>query len=1053
MAAEPFFLLDADTVQVSHYDARAIAELRSNARLWADPSTTWTEHDKKTSVGASSGASSYLVRLWCRTASGRSACVVIADPVSTMYRRLASTGRDAQFTLLATELENILQPKGLGALGARVCVVRRISTNGWTPDAADPRQPAQVPWMKMSVCSAALKASIHSSCLLACRRTSLTHLVCPYTGERNVEVHSEAMLESGLRPGRWFRLKASSASPALAPAVCCDMVVQVRVRDLEAVPLSDCPACGVPPIRVLSFDIECYSDTGDFPDADKVSNPIITIGLYSETLFGSDSEVRAVALCLEETSESPTGAYVTESFSSEADLLTSFGRHMRLSDADVVVGYNTSLFDWNYISRRVATLTRAGVLDKLAADEIFRMSRVRQMVTAPHDMPVTSSAMGDNPLHLPRMPGRFEIDLWFHLKRANSTDLPNLKLNTVAEYYLKDTKHDLPPAQIFSQYRDGGRDGRALVAAYCVQDTKLVLDLVKKLDVVQGVVQMAAVTQVTPQDINFRGQQIRVYTQILRKARDLGYVVEDTEAPKLDDQSSSYAGAHVVEPKVGHYTDPVLTLDFASLYPSIMRTWNLSFDTLVRPSDAPCPTDSCQIPNTGHTFVRASVRRGLLPLILDELLAERKKVREQMKSCTDPLQLSLLNGMQLTLKISANSCYGFTGSLRGLLVCREVAEATTGAGRDIINATSAALEQNWPGSEVVYGDTDSCFVRLPEASRSLSPQEIFDLGEAMASAVTRMFSERTTENSYIDLEMEKFFQPLVLYKKKRYAGLCFKDPRKPPAMTAAGIEMVRRDSAPALRRAQKEVLERLVVANDVDGAVLVAKNEVEKVLATPAGGPFADLAQSKTLRSKYSKEESMSHVRVAKLMEERQHGSAPRSGERLAFVVVASTCARVVDKVDDVQYAEENRLPPDWVHYVEMLTGPLLRLLEVPLQSLAPHKLAELLSFFDDAKRRAGGMVMAQCVARQGTRWLPGHMTKTGTQLRLTSLPGFEESPAGASFATAKKRRKAPASSASSGSGPLDLWLNQSGSNPSSSSTSPPSGSAAVGSSSGASSM
>lgn len=1050
------FLLDADTCQVSHSQAEYVSGLRKNARAWADTGVSWKEHDKRAPVR--NGPSSYVVRLWGRTRSGLSVCVVVANPVSTSYRRLCSRVHRSKLEALADVVRRNLEPDGLGPAGASVSVLWKHTTNGWESDPGDPDRPALVPWMQFKSSSASVKSAIHGACERAQRQSSsFADIFTPATGEKNVEVHNEVLLQANIRAGSWFVLPASAQARPCPGRVAADLVVQVLVSDLA--PASEVQAtASTPPVRVLSFDIECYSETGDFPEASQLENPIITIGLYAETFFVSAGAENAVvrALCLGETEASSD--YETESFPSEAKLLLAFGRHMRESDADVVVGYNTTLFDWSYITGRVETLKKAGMLTAADAAEIFRMSRVKDKVTAPQDSTVASSAMGDNPLHFARMPGRFEVDLWFHLKRANSTDLPNLKLNTVAEHYLKDAKHDLPPQQIFEAYRSQGAAGRAKIAAYCVQDTKLVLDLVKKLEVVQSVTQMAAVTLVTPHDINFRGQQIRVYSQILRKAHDLNYVVEDTgsaggargeeEDPGAAAAASGYVGAHVVDPKVGHYPDPILTLDFASLYPSIMRTWNLSFDTLLRCEQPPSRRrpPASEVPNTSHVFVKASVRRGLLPLILDELLAERKRVRSAMKTCSDPLQLSLMNGMQLALKISANSCYGFTGSTRGILLCREVAEATTGAGRHIIHQTSETLEARWPGASVVYGDTDSCFVRLPEAERSRSPVEVFAIGEEMAREVTGLFAE-STEKSYIELEMEKFFCPLVLYKKKRYAGLCYKDPAKPPSMSATGIEMVRRDSAPLLRRAQKEVLDQLVVEGDVDRAVAAAKDAIEAVLATKAGGPFADLAQSKTLRSKYANPNSMVHVRVASLMEQRQPGSAPRSGERVSYLVVASLCARIVDKVDSVEHAEENLLPPDWVHYVGMLVDPLLRLLDVPLQSLAPDKYSAILEYFVVAKRRAAALVHAHALARHGVQWLSGHKVKNGTQLRLDALPGFQPPPPSAAHplppVTKKRRRQETLPSSAlppseQRRGPLDFWLEtQIGSNPGSSSAAP----------------
>ena len=119
----------------------------------------------------------------------------------------------------------------------------------------------------------------------------------------------------------------------------------------------------------------------------------------------------------------------------------------------------------------------------------------------------------------------------------------------------------------------------------------------------------------------------------------------------------------MIEPKRGFYAEPVATLDFASLYPSIMMAHNLCYTTLVAPGNRAL-FDVGQLTTTpsGDTFVKPEVRRGVLPEILEELLAARKRAKADLKKATDPMQKAVLDGRQLALKISANSVYGFTGA-------------------------------------------------------------------------------------------------------------------------------------------------------------------------------------------------------------------------------------------------------------------------------------------------------------------------------------------------------------------------------------------------------
>jgi DNA polymerase delta subunit 1 len=189
-------------------------------------------------------------------------------------------------------------------------------------------------------------------------------------------------------------------------------------------------------------------------------------------------------------------------------------------DVDVVAGYNTCLFDWRYIHERVELVVPFHDRAKVQA-----YSRYLGLSTPPADQDLASSAMGDNPLCYPKTPGRVNFDLWLYLKRENISGLENLKLNTVSKHFLNDEKHDLEAKAMFKAYREGAR-GRGKVAAYCRQDCKLVLDLMEKVEALPSVWEMAKITCTAPEDILFRGQQLKVYTQLVLMALTCNYVVE-----------------------------------------------------------------------------------------------------------------------------------------------------------------------------------------------------------------------------------------------------------------------------------------------------------------------------------------------------------------------------------------------------------------------------------------------------------------------------------------------------------------------------------------------
>ena len=165
-----------------------------------------------------------------------------------------------------------------------------------------------------------------------------------------------------------------------------------------------------------------------------------------------------------------------------------------------------------------------------------------------------------------------------------------------------------------------------------------------------------------------RGQSIKVLSQILRKAQQRGLLVPNL--PRISgangDGGVAYEGATVLDAKAGYYEQPIATLDFASLYPSIMMAHNLCYCTLVPKAQAGsfAPEDVGRTP-TGDVFVKPHLARGILPEILEELLGARKRAKADLKKAEDPFERAVLDGRQLALKVSANSVYGAWGRPAG----------------------------------------------------------------------------------------------------------------------------------------------------------------------------------------------------------------------------------------------------------------------------------------------------------------------------------------------------------------------------------------------------
>jgi len=512
---------------------------------------------------------------------------------------------------------------------------------------------------------------------------------------------------------------------------------------------------GLSPVVVASFDIEAYSESGAFPQSHIPSNKIICIGVVLATYPGADR--RRVALCLGpvDAANTPEHTHLL-SFETEGSLLAGYAALLNQMDPDVVCGYNTYGFDYKYLCDRyermvfdnkwrgvgVEEWARARAVfcdpdittDKstriLGAYDTFAAFREARQYFCPQRgaadpfgyqhrfdcggpcvykiTELTSAAKGQNILHRFDKIGRVEVDLWLYIK--DNFKLNSYKLDFVARHFLGEDvgKIALTAKEMFAVYEEGTPAGMRTIADYCLVDCDLPLDLTFKLHTLENANEMAIVCSVPMHDIFNRGQQIKAFSLFCREALRKGYVVNVEYVPRPD----NYQGATVLEPVPGFHKQPVATLDFASLYPSIMRANNLCYSTYVMAAEQKRrlrPGEYREIEAAGqvHTFVKSSTREGILKQILTAMLDQRTIAKKAKKEATDPFTRAIHDGRQLALKIACNSVYGATGVKHGMLPLFPIAAATTRIGRDWIQRCVDITTERYPDAVVVYGDTVS----------------------------------------------------------------------------------------------------------------------------------------------------------------------------------------------------------------------------------------------------------------------------------------------------------------------------------------------------------
>ncbi|KAL5108709.1 DNA polymerase zeta catalytic subunit [Taenia crassiceps] len=533
----------------------------------------------------------------------------------------------------------------------------------------------------------------------------------------------------------------------------------------------------------------------------------------------------------------------------EIDLLNWLVYLLQSFDPDILIGYDVERWSWNYVVQRAARIGRVGFLrdiSRLAPERLNcpfcldRMSKCSNLLPGDRLVAstVSSSCSCDASAGRSRTrlafsawpcepgrgrsdapfacPGRLVFSLWHLLKYEVS--LHEYSFETVVLHVLKKRVPKFTQGQLSDWMDDvrGSTKWQALLYVTLRSETNLAL--LKHLDLVARTSEFARVFGIEFFHVLSRGSQYRVESLLLRTARRLNFLLPSPSPPQRAHQRAPQAIPLTLEPYSGLHADaPVVVLDFQSLYPSVAIAHNYCFSTAIgrlrvlQPHEAfefGCLThsiskktlkklaNSVTVSPNGVVFVRPEVYRGVLPRLWRGLLSSRLMVKDSLKIYAQHSESlkQLLDARQLGLKLIANVMYGYTAaSFSGRMPCVEVGDSIVHKGRECLERAirlvegDTACQMPWSGSKVIYGDTDSLFVKLPPVDKKTA----FELGQQIADAVT------ASNPAPIKLKLEKVYYPCLLETKKRYVGYAYESPgQTEPKFDAKGIETVRRDHAP-----------------------------------------------------------------------------------------------------------------------------------------------------------------------------------------------------------------------------------------------------------------
>ncbi|KAI9773153.1 MAG: DNA-directed DNA polymerase delta [Geoglossum simile] len=738
----------------------------------------------------------------------------------------------------------------------------------------------------------------------------------------NLQYVLRFMVDTKMAGMSWVEVPAEKYHmlPARDKQSNCQIEAYANYRDLHAHP-SDGEWAKMAPLRILSFDIECAGRKGVFPEPKK--DPVIQIANIV-TRYGEAKPFVRNVFCLD-TCSLIVNTQIFE-FDTEEKMLMKWRDFLEEVDPDVIIGYNITNFDFPYLLDRALFL-------KLPRFPYW--TRMRNAYSQSKDSNFSSKQMGNRDTKTTNTNGRLQLDLLQLVQRDHQ--LRSYTLNSVCAHFLGEQKEDVHHSMITELF-NGTPESRRRLAVYCLKDAYLPQRLMDKLMCLVNYTEMARVTGVPFNYLLTRGQQVKFLSQLFRKAAEQQLVIPNIKTEVVDEQ---YEGATVIEPTRGYYDVPIATLDFASLYPSIIQAHNLCYTTLLNQRSIErlgFEKDKHYIvtPN-GDFFCKANVRKGLLTTILEELLSARKKAKRELAVETDPFKKAVLNGRQLALKISANSVYGLTGATSGKLPCLAIASSTTSYGRQMIERTKEEVENRYKiekgyshDAQVIYGDTDSVMVKFGPTDLA----KAMELGQDAATYVSSKFINP------IKLEFEKVYFPYLLINKKRYAGLYWTGTEKYDKMDTKGIETVRRDNCRLVQNVIETVLRKILIDQDVPGAQDYVKDTISDLLQNRID--MSQLVITKALtKNDYSAKQA--HVELAERMRKRDIGSAPALGDRVAYVIIKGTGgAKNYERSEDPLFVLEHNVPIDTKYYLDnQLAKPLARIFE-PI--LGDRKAGQLLT-------------------------------------------------------------------------------------------------------------
>ncbi len=443
-------------------------------------------------------------------------------------------------------------------------------------------------------------------------------------------------------------------------------------------------------------------------------------------------------------------------------------------------------------------------------------------------------------------------------------------------------------------------DQRKILVKHVEVQTETVLKIGE--EAIDYVIQISALSGLPPDQVIAAAVGFRVDNYLMMETHNLGQLIP----PRTEQPIIPYKGAIVLEPKVGLH-DNVASLDFSSMYPSLMIKYNISPDTLVTGKER---EDVFEVPEVKHRFRKSP--SGFYRIVLTKLIEARKATKAELKrTAPSDSRYPLLKAREKAVKVMTNAVYGYAGWAGARWYSKEVAESAAALGRETINRAISIAKSL--GLTVFYGDTDSLFVNYDEK-------------------LVQKFQGEIDRQLGLEINLSEVYKRIIFTEaKKKYAGL-----RPDGQIDVVGLEAVRGDWSNLARDVQNTVL-RMVLEDANPARATTYVQDLTSNLKSK-NLPLSSFIIWKTLtKPAEAYEVNAPHVEAAKKMA--RDGWPVTAGDKVGFIITKKSGKLfqkaephykvTIDKVD-YDYYVRNQIVPAAARILEILSVSESQLLAVP---------------------------------------------------------------------------------------------------------------------------